>query len=209
MVKNIVLFLLLPTSLFSQTYESWNTINVSGKLSKNTTLLVEGEQRYNFTESRVRYFHYDIGYCVKLNQKNKLGLYVRDIYEMKKNYRIHEFRPHLDYFYESGNWKIRTRAEYQIKEIYGNNWRFRIRPLYQSDLFRNINPYFSTEFNFTEKGITRNRTNIGLTIKSGDIEIQPGYLIESNGAYSLRNFKHLSNWSYRNSLWINFKVKLT
>lgn len=202
MIKKLLLLILVGASsrAFCQTIESWNTINISGDLNPKTFIAGEGEQRYNITENYVRYFHYDVGYFVKISPKSKIGICYRDIYEMKKNYRIHEARPHVDYFYESGHWKVRTRVEYQFKEIYQDGWRARIRPLYQSSLFKNFNPYASTEVNFTTKGITRSRSNLGITIKCSPFEIQPGYILEINNL--------LTTPTHINSFWINFKVKV-
>lgn len=202
MIKKLLLLVLIPIShrVFCQTIESWNTINISGDLGPKSFIAGEGEQRYNMIENYVRYFHYDVGYFIKVSPRSKIGICYRDIYEMKKNYRIHEARPHVDYFYESGHWKVRTRLEYQFKEIYQDGWRARIRPLYQSGIFKNFNPYASTEVNLTIKGITRSRSNLGITIKYRKFEIQPGYILEINNP--------LASTTYVNSLWINFKVKV-
>lgn len=210
MIKKLLLLfsIIISSDSFSQDAESWNTINISGNLTPNTYIVAEGEQRYNVTENYVRYFHYDIGYVVKVSKKSKIGFYYRDIYEMKKNYRIHEARPHIDYFYETGPWKLRTRLEYQFKEIYQDGWRARFRPLYQTHVFNNFNPYVSTEINVTEKGITRSRSNLGVTIKYDKFEIQPGYILEANGLYTIPDFRSLQTLTYRNSIWINFKIKL-
>lgn len=186
---------------FSQTTnESWNTINLSGKFKNGSTFVAEGEQRYNITNNYVRYFHYDVGYIKKFNNKISLGLFYRELYEIKSGRRVSEHRPHVDLFYKyNDNWSLRARAEYQFKEVSKDIWRIRLRPMYQSSFFKNCNPYVSNEVFFWEEGVQRNRFNIGLTIKKGSYEVQPGYLLES--------LNNSGTWTQRNVIWINNKIK--
>jgi len=200
--------LLIPIQLLSQQKESWNTINVCTEITKKTWLVTEAEQRYNLTNDYVRYFHYDIGYLTKVSQKVKIGLYYREVYEMKNNYRIQESRPHVDFFYDTKSWKHRVRIEYQIRERLEDMTRFRYRPTYSPTFFKNFNPYVGDEILFSKYGFTRNRFNVGITYKHGPIEIQPSYMLESVGGYSIVPIKLTKPWSHKDILWINFKIKL-
>lgn len=191
-----LLFLLLP--LFCKSQENWTTLNVSGKLNNTWSIAIEGEQRYSYEMSKVRYFHFDVGVIKKISNKWRLGLFYREIYEIKKDVRVTEFRPHIDAFYnDNKHWKARIRLEYQIKEIPGSGWRFRIRPNYDFHIFKNFDPYIQNELNFTKDGFTRNRFNAGVTINYHHWQIQPGYLLESLNKHP---------WNHINVLWINTKL---
>lgn len=200
--------LMLPLTLFSQQSESWNTINVCSDLTKNSWLVTEAEQRFNVTNNYVRYFHYDFGYLTKINKKTKVGIYYREVYEMKNGYRIQESRPHLDLFYDTKSWKHRVRLEYQIRERLEDMSRFRYRPTYAPTLFKNFNPYVGNEILISKYGFTRNRLNVGLTYKVGHVEIQPSYMLESVGGYKLIPMKLSQPWTHKNIIWINLKFKI-
>lgn len=199
MKKIIYLILLISNGVWSQNFESWNTINVSGKLNDKSQIAIEGEQRYNITNTYIRYFHFDVGYVRKISEKSKLGFYYRELYELKNNIRVIESRPHIDYFFEYKGFKLRTRAEYQFKQISEDLFRIRFRPYHQSKIFKNLNPYISNEFFFSKYGFVRNRFNMGITICLKKMEIQPSYLME------LTNNSNI--WSKNNVLWINTKFK--
>jgi hypothetical protein len=187
----------IPFLIYSQ--EQWSTLNISGQINKHWSVAMEGEQRYNYDKEVVRYFHYDIGLIRKINNKLKIGLFYREIYEIKKGIRVIEHRPHIDAFYQANqHWKFRTRLEYQFKEIDPDVLRFRIRPNYDFKWFKNGDPYIQTELNFTEKGFTRNRFNAGVTINLGKFQIQPGYLLES--LYNNGQFTNI------NVMWVNSKI---
>lgn len=195
MKKLILLLLFFPLFCFSQ--EQWSTLNISGKLNNKWSIAVEGEQRYSYSASRVRYFHFDAGVIRKLSNKWKLGFFYREIYEIKSNVRVTEFRPHIDAFYnDNKHWKARIRMEYQIREVGEDGWRFRIRPNYDFRIFKNFDPYIQNEFNFTKAGFTRNRFNAGITINYHQLQIQPGYLLESLNRHP---------WQHINVFWINTK----
>ena len=94
--------------------------------------------------------------------------------------------------------KVRTRLEYIIKyHQYENKFRLRIRPGYQTNLWKNFNPFIQDEIFLSDTDeFTRNRLNIGVTINISKFQIQPGYLLESN-----------YNGVNRNIFWINTKIK--
>jgi len=201
-------FLLIPISLFSQDLESWNTVNVSNHINDKTSLVVEAEQRFNVTNNYVRYFHYDIGYLKTIHKNTKLGFYYREVYEVKNDYRIQESRPHLDLFYSDKNWNHRFRLEYQIRENLEDMFRFRYRPVYCFKNFNNFNPYIGNEVLISKYGFTRNRFNVGMTIKLKSVEIQPSYLFESVGEFTIIPIKVSKPWTHRNVIWVNLKIKI-
>lgn len=190
------LLLLFPLYCLSQ--EQWSTLNITGKLNDKWSIATEGEQRYSFSMNKTRYFHYDVGAIKTLSPKWKVGLFFRELYEIKNGVRVIEKRPHIDGFYTANkHWKFRTRLEYQIKEIAQDVLRFRIRPNYDFKIFKNFDPYIQNEFNFTKDGFTRNRFNAGVTINYHHWQIQPGYLLESLNKHP---------WQNTNVLWINTKL---
>lgn len=196
----LLITLLFTIPVFSQINESWNTLNLSGKFKDESTIVCEAEQRYNITNNYVRYFHFDMGYIKKFNNHISVGLFYRELYEVKSGVRVSERRPHVDLFYKyNSNFSTRVRAEYQFKEIAEDIWRVRIRPMYQSSLMKNFNPYISSEIFLYKEGIQRNRFNIGLTIKYKNYEVQPGYMLES--------INKSGTWSQNNIIWINNKIK--
>jgi hypothetical protein len=197
-VKKIIILLLFPIFVFGQ-QEQWTTLNINGKLNKKWSVAMEGEQRYSWQNSYVRYFHYDVGLIRTINEHLKVGLFIREIYEIKKGQRVIEHRPHTDAFITHGkHWKWRVRLEYQEKEIDEDLWRFRIRPTYELNKLKQADPFIQTEFNFTKYGFTRNRFNTGLTFHWGKITIQPAFLLESinRGDY----------WTHTTAVWINNKI---
>ena len=195
-IKNLFILLLFP--LLSKSQENWTTLNISGKLNNTWSIAIEGEQRYSHEMSKVRYFHFDVGAVKKISNRWRLGLFYREIYEIKNGIRVTEFRPHINAFYsDNKHWKIRTRLEYQFKEISPDVLRFRIRPTYEFHIFKNFDPYIQNEFNFTKVGFTRNRFNAGITINYHYWQIQPGYILES---------LNKNPWNHINVLWINTKL---
>lgn len=197
-MKKLLLLLLFPIFSFGQ-QEQWTTLNISGKLDKKWSVVMEGEQRYNLVNSYVRYFHYDAGAIRTINDHLKVGFFYRELYEIKSGKRAIEHRPHTDAFVTHGkHWKWRVRLEYQMKEFDEDILRFRIRPTYELHKLKQGDPFIQTELNFTKYGFTRNRANIGLTFHFGKFTIQPAYLMESlnKGTY----------WVHIPTIWINNKI---
>jgi len=196
-----LVLLLITFNVNAQDYELWGTLKVQGKLNDKWEIEVEGENRYNFNAQNIRYFHYDIGAFYSINKNFKTGLFYRDIFENKNDVvtRITVF--HGDVTYSLSGFKIRTRLEYIVKyHDYENKFRLRIRPGYQTHLWKNFNPFIQDEIFLSDVDeFTRNRLNIGISIDVGKFQIQPGYLLESNQG---------DLWENRNVLWINTKIKL-
>ena len=110
-MKKILILLLLPIFAFGQ-QEQWTTLNITGKLNNNWSIAMEGEQRYSWEKDYIRYLHYDAGLIRTINKNLKLGLFYREIYEIKKDVRVLEIRPHADAFITHGkHWKWRVRME--------------------------------------------------------------------------------------------------
>ena len=196
----ILAFILFGTIVNAQEYEIWGTFKIAGKLNDKWKVEMEGEDRYNFTEYEIRYFHFDIGAIYSLGERFGVGLFYRDIFGHKGDDYIKSTVPHLDFFYSApSGFKIRMRHEYIIIYDNFNSYRFRLRPGFQTKWFKNFNPFIQDELFIAEvDDLSRNRLNMGVTIKLGKFYIQPGYLLESN---------HKSDWSHRNILWVNTKVK--
>lgn len=198
-MKYILLGILLLVSLFSFGQEQWSTLNITGQIDKHWSVAMEGEQRYSYEKQYIRYFHYDFGLIRKVNSKLKIGLFYREIYEIKKGQRVIEHRPHIDAFYQqTSHLKWRIRLEQQYKEIDVDGLRFRVRPTYELKRFKQFDPFVQTELNFTEAGFTRNRFNVGVTINIGKLCIQPAYLAET-----LHNKGVLTT---TNAIWVNNKI---
>ena len=63
---SLIIFILLSINVFGQTIQSWNTINVKGKLSDKFQIAVEPESRFS---DKLEYFHLDFGLIYLLNKK--------------------------------------------------------------------------------------------------------------------------------------------
>jgi len=197
-VNKVIFLLLLPIFVFGQN-EQWTTINAIGNLSKKYILTIEGEQRYSWEKDYVRYFHYDAGLIRTLNSHLKVGIFYREIYEIKNGRRVIEFRPHTDAFVTHGkHWKWRVRLEYQSREFDKDIFRFRIRPTYELNRLKQADPFIQTELNFTKYGFIRNRFNIGLTFHWQKLIIQPAFLLES--------LNKGGDWTNVTAIWINNKI---
>ena len=145
----------------------------------------------------------------KLNYKiNKLtiGGFYREIYEIKKENRVSEFRPHLDISYKfNDNLKLRLRNEYRIKELNDNAFRFRFRSSYSLNIWDNFNHFFQNEIFISKKQLVRDRVNLGINIKINNtpFKIKPSYLLEANRKLS----ENMVNWSYRHVLLVAFNIR--
>ena len=204
-MKRIILFLALMLGTLgakAQDYEVWGTVKVTGKLSEKFMIAAEGENRYNFTQHTIRYFHYDLGFIYKLNDDWSIGGFYRGIYLNKDDFNSRVIIPHVDIFHRWDEFKFRARLEYILFEEIDLNDQFRLRlqPTWQSNFWNNFNPFVQTELFISEdKVFNRNRFNIGITIKLGSLQLQPGYVLESN----LKN----EEWIDRNIFWLNTKFK--
>lgn len=194
----LILVLGLPILSFGQS-EQWTTLNITGKLDKDWTIAMEGEQRYNLEKDYIRYFHYDAGLIKTVNSHLKIGIFYREIYEIKNSIRVIEHRPHTDAFISHGkHWKWRVRLEYQAKEFDEDLFRFRVRPTYEFHKVKQADPFIQTELNFTKYGFTRNRFNVGLTFHWSKLTIQPAFLVES--------INKTGAWTHMSVIWVNSKI---
>jgi hypothetical protein len=196
MKKLLLLLFLLPLNLLGQT-QSWNTLNIKGKLSNNLTIAMEPESRYC---GELLYFHLDVGLVKKINDKIKIGGYYREIFEIKNDMRVHEVRPHIDIFYKANKtFKLRIRNEYQIKEFNDNVWRIRFRPTYSFKINEWFSPFVQTEPFLTTKGLVRNRFNLGPGFTYKQLWVKPGYMLQTD----IKNEKI----KQPNIIWINTGLK--
>lgn len=180
-------------------FENWSTLNVKGNINNNFTIAFEGEERYNYPNKQVRYFHTDVGLIYKCTKKTSIGGYYRELYELKNDIRVREVRPHLDFFYKfNDEWKIRVRNEYQIKEISHNVFRYRLRPTYKHKINNVFSGFLQTEGFFVGATLVRNRFNPGVIIKLNKLIIEPGYMLESNNN---------GGWSHIHIFWLNTKIE--
>ena len=105
----LVFFLLfLFVDVKSQTnFENWSVLDVAGKVKKNIELKFEYKNKYSHEDSQLRSSHVDFGVSYKINELT-IGVFYREIYEIKKESRVSEFRPHLDFSYKfNDNLKLR------------------------------------------------------------------------------------------------------
>lgn len=190
--------LALSASTFAEEIESWNTLNLKGKISDEWTVAMEPESR--FARNELEYFHLDLGFVYKLNSELKIGGYFREIFEIKKEERVREMRPHVDIFYSPfKSFKVRIRNEYQIKEKSDNVFRFRVRPTYTYKVNEWFAPFIQTEPFFTEDGFVRNRLNFGPGFIVGKMWLKPGYMLQTD-------YKN-SEYSNRHIIWVNTGFK--
>jgi hypothetical protein len=197
MKKLLLVLFLLPLSLFGQDFQSWNTVNIKGKLSEKFTIAMEPESRYS---DELEYFHLDLGVVYTVNDKLKVGGYFREIFEIKNEVRVHEMRPHIDIFYKfNKSFKVRVRTEYQIKEISDNLLRVRVRPTYTYKVNDWFAPFIQTEPFFSKDGFIRNRLNVGPGFTYKKLWIKPGYMLQTN--YKNNTFDNL------HILWVNMGFK--
>jgi len=131
----IFCFFFLFVDVKSQTnFENWSVFDIAGKVKKNIELKFEYKNKYNHEDSQLRSSHVDFGVNYKIN-KLTIGGFYREIYEIKKENRVSEFRPHLDFSYKfNDNLKLRLRNEYRIKELSDNAFRFRLRSSYSLNI---------------------------------------------------------------------------
>jgi hypothetical protein len=178
--------------------QSWNTLNIKGKLSNNNWVIaMEPESRYS---DRLEYFHLDVGLLHKVNDKLKVGGYYREIFEIKNEVRVHEIRPHIDIFYKPyKSFGVRIRNEYQIKEFDDNLWRIRFRPTYTYKINDWFSPFVQTEPFFTTKGFVRNRFNVGPGFTYKKLWIKPGYMLQTD----VKN----NNIKQTHIIWVNSGLK--
>ena len=203
----LVFFLLfLFVDVKSQTnFENWSVLDVAGKVKKNIELKFEYKNKYSHEDSQLRSSHVDFGVSYKINELT-IGVFYREIYQIKKESRVSEFRPHLDFSYKfNDNLKLRLRNEYRIKELSDNAFRFRLRSSYSLNIWDNFNPFFQNEIFISKKQLVRDRVSLGINIKINNtpFKIKPSYLLEANRKSSENDV----DWSYRNVLLIAFNIR--
>lgn len=208
LIKIFLIFLIFPlTDIRSQSnFQTWPTIDLQGDIFDNIEIKFEYRNKYDNSTNQSKQGRIDLGVAYKLN-KFKIGIYYRDIHEIKKENRVSEIRPHLDITYKlNDNMKIRLRNEYRIKELNKNIFRYRLRYSYSLKLFDNYNPFIQNEIFLSESQLVRNRINFGLNIKFNKtpFSFKPIYILESNRKVSDKNVV----WSQKNIFVLALSIKI-
>lgn len=209
LLSTFLLTLFFNGNLFSQSeFEDWINIDVVGKINEKLELKLEYQHKYNHTDNRLRSSHVDMGLAYLINNFS-IGTFYREIYEMKDDNRVTEFRPHLELSYKiNDNLKLRLRNEYRIKELKDNVFRYRLRLAYLLNVWDNFNPFIQNEINFSEGKLVRDRLIFGLSIKINKtpFKIKPSYIFESNRQESSSEPNSFL-WSYRNVFKIACNIR--
>ena len=139
---------------------------IQGEIFDDIEVKLEYRNKYDNSARESKQGRIDLGFAYKL-KKLKIGLYYREIYNLKNDLRVSEFRPHLDITYKlNDNMKIRYRNEFRIKELDDNVFRHRLRYSYSLKIFDNYN-----SFNIAIKRSTiRQDTVLVFIVNGGDNE---------------------------------------
>lgn len=202
----ILLFFPLTDIKSQSSFQTWPTFDVNGKVSDHLEIKFEYRNKYDNGENESKSSRIDMGFNYKL-KKLTVGIFYREIYEVKGEKRVSEFRPHLDFTYKlNDNMKIRLRNEYRIKEISNNAFRYRLRYSYSFNLWDNYNPFAQNEIFISENKLVRNRISLGFSvkIKKTPFRIKPSYLFEFNRKIN----ENIIDWSQKNILLLAFSIKI-
>lgn len=203
----LILLIFSIKDLKSQSvFHTWPTLDIQGGIFDDIEVKLEYRNKYDNSARESKQGRIDLGFAYKL-KKLKIGLYYREIYNLKNDLRVSEFRPHLDITYKlNDNMKIRYRNEFRIKELDDNVFRHRLRYSYSLKIFDNYNPFIQNEIFFTENKFIRNRINLGLSIKfkKTPFNFKPSYILESNRKVSGENI----SWSQKNVFVLAVSIKL-
>tara|TARA_B100000902_G_C27150635_1_gene833550 strand:- start:15 stop:659 length:645 start_codon:yes stop_codon:yes gene_type:complete len=203
----LILLIISVKDLKSQSvFQIWPTIDVQGDVFDDIEIKFEYRNKYDNTSKESKQGRIDLGFAYKL-KKLKIGLYYREIYNLKNDQRVSEFRPHLDITYKlNENMKIRLRNEYRIKELNDDVFRYRLRYSYALKIFENYNPFIQNEIFFSESQFVRNRIIFGINIKFNDspFVLKPSYILESNREVSGENI----TWFRKNIFVLSLSIKI-
>ncbi len=203
----LILLIFSIKDLKSQSvFHTWPTLDIQGEIFDDIEVKLEYRNKYDNSARESKQGRIDLGFAYKL-KKLKIGLYYREIYNLKNDLRVSEFRPHLDITYKlNDNMKIRYRNEFRIKELDDNVFRHRLRYSYSLKIFDNYNPFIQNEIFFTENKFIRNRINLGLSIKfkKTPFNFKPSYILESNRKVSGEDI----SWSQKNVFVLAVSIKL-
>lgn len=203
----LILLIFSTNDLKSQSvFQTWPTIDIQGEVFDDIEVKLEYRNKYDNSARESKQGRIDFGLAYKM-KKLKAGIYYREIYDVKKDGRVSELRPHLDLTYKlNDNMKIRYRNEFRIKELDDNVFRHRLRYSYSLKMFDNYNPFIQNEIFFTENKFIRNRINLGLNIKfkKTPFNFKPSYILESNRKVSGENI----SWSQKNVFVLAVSIKL-
>ena len=191
----LLVFILPFAKIKSQSvFHTWPTLDIQGEIFDDIEVKLEYRNKYDNSARESKQGRIDFGIAYKM-KKLKAGIYYREIYDVKKDGRVSELRPHLDLTYKlNDNMKIRYRNEFRIKELDDNVFRHRLRYSYSLKVFDNYNPFI------------QNRINIGLSIKfkKTPFSFKPSYILESNRKVSGESI----SWSQKNVFVLAVSIKL-
>ena len=205
-----IVFIILFSSfndLRSQSvFQTWPTIDIQGDIFDDIEVKLEYRNKYDHSSKESKQGRIDLGIAYKM-KKLKVGIYYREIYNLKNEVRVFEHRPHLDFTYKlNSNMKIRLRNEYRMKESEKNVFRYRLRYAYSLKLFKNYNPFIQNEIFLSENKFVRNRVIAGISIDfdKTPFVLKPSYILESNRKVSGSEI----TWSGKNIFVLSLSIKI-
>jgi|TARA_B100001057_G_scaffold499334_1_gene609571 hypothetical protein len=205
-----IVFIILFSSfndLRSQSvFQTWPTIDIQGDIFDDIEVKLEYRNKYDHSSKESKQGRIDLGIAYKM-KKLKVGIYYREIYNLKNEGRVFEHRPHLDFTYKlNSNMKIRLRNEYRMKESEKNVFRYRLRYAYSLKLFKNYNPFIQNEIFLSENKFVRNRVIAGISIDfdKTPFVLKPSYILESNRKVSGSEI----TWSGKNIFVLSLSIKI-
>ena len=205
-----IVFIILFSSfndLRSQSvFQTWPTIDIQGDIFDDIEVKLEYRNKYDHSSKESKQGRIDLGIAYKM-KKLKVGIYYREIYNLKNEGRVFEHRPHLDFTYKlNSNMKIRLRNEYRMKESKKNVFRYRLRYAYSLKLFKNYNPFIQNEIFLSENKFVRNRVIAGISIDFDNTPfvLKPSYILESNRKVSGSEI----TWSGKNIFVLSLSIKI-
>ena len=132
----IILMLGIGVASSQSPFENWSTLNVKGNLSSKLTIAIEGEERYNYPNNQVRYFHTDVGlvykFTEKLSHKNQVG-HLNELYAVYAE-KINKIQ-NSNYWAWGSNWdSVEIRLNILMRILLANG----VLPLPKDDLIKII-----------------------------------------------------------------------
>jgi len=171
-ILTITLILSFVNIFASEDSQTWNSIALSGNITKNLKLKIGEEYRHGDNMTTLYYQHTDFGFSYKVLPWLSTGVNYRNIYEVKHNW-MHEKRPqfNLAFTYKIANVKLkdRSRLEYRIRSKKDSVFRYRnaftISYKIKFTAF-SLSPYLADEifYDIDENELNRNRIYAGFSI---------------------------------------------
>ncbi|MBC8323872.1 MAG: DUF2490 domain-containing protein [Candidatus Marinimicrobia bacterium] len=165
----------IPLCLFAEQPELWQAAKISKPLNDTYTLSMESDFRSFNLGEQLKYYHGDIGISFPLIANFKLGLNIREVFELKDDTWKQEHRPHgtvsTKMQFGSLNVSARSRFEYRMKQ--DKDPVIRNRDMVSLKFGKGFTPlklvpYIADEifYDMEESELNRNRFYVGCEIKS-------------------------------------------